>query len=440
MSAEVLPRSLPSLNFCVILPCAVAFFAVLPYNRHRIVSFRRRVGAAGEPNSWEVIFLKNFAKPLCLVCAAALAASLAGCSFFKGDSASSEAASSSAQTVSVYGSASDFDYENFTYSDGLDENGYWTGIRALDYVTLPDDTASIPVERAQIEPSAEDVQAQVDSLLSQNAASVQVTNRAAADGDTVNIDYAGSVGGVAFTGGTSTGYDLTLGSGTFIDGFETQIVGHTPGETFDVTVTFPDNYGESTDAEGNTVTLSGQEAVFTVTLNYISETVLPELTDEWVDASYGESDGVHTVEELRAYFSELLYQDNLKSYILDYLLENSTFTELPKALTDYQVNQCLNYYYSLASYYGYTLDDFVQNVMGYDSIDVLLAEMDDSIDKYSKEALIYQAVAEQLDITPTQEQIDVYSAYVDAYGANYCRMVSVMDAVTETLLAGVQET
>ena len=90
-------------------------------------------------------------------------------------------------------------------------------------------------------------------MLSQNTTTQQVTDRAAADGDTVNIDYAGTVDGVAFTGGTYSGYSLTLGSGSFIDGFEDQIVGHKPGETFDVNVTFPDGYSDSTDADGNAV-------------------------------------------------------------------------------------------------------------------------------------------------------------------------------------------
>ena len=95
----------------------------------------------------------------------------------------------------------------------------------------------------------------------------------------MNINYVGSVNNVELTGGSAENYDLTLGSGTFIDGFEDQIIGHKPGETFDVNVTFPDGYSDSTDASGNTVKLSGQKAVFTVTLNYISESVLPELTD-----------------------------------------------------------------------------------------------------------------------------------------------------------------
>ena len=99
------------------------------------------------------------------------------------------------------------------------------------------------------------------------------------------------------------------------------------------------------------------------------------------------------------------------------------------------MNQCLNYYYTMANYYGYDLDSFVQAAAGYDDANALLDAMSDSITSYAKEALIYQAVAETLDIVPTQEQIDTYSAYTETYGANYCTMVALMDAVTDTLTA-----
>ena len=370
-------------------------------------------------------------KALCLLCAGALALTAAGCSK---SGASSSAASSEA--VSVYGSASDYDYQNFAYSDGLDENGYWSGIKALDYVTLPEDYAAIPLKKADIEPTEEDIQSQIDSVLSQNTTTRQVTDRAAADGDTVNIDYAGTVDGVAFTGGTYSGYSLTLGSGSFIDGFEDQIVGHKPGETFDVNVTFPDGYSDSTDADGNAVVLSNKKAVFSVTLNYISEEILPELTDAWVEEHFGTSDDVHTVEDLRAEFRQMLYQNNLNTAVMDYLLENSTFKSIPQQVMDYQVNQCLNYYSTLAGYYGYDLDGLVQNLLGYESTDDMLAHLESSLEDYSKEALLYQAVAESLDITPTQEQLDAYSDYKDTYGQNYCTMVALMDAVTSTLTSG----
>ena len=379
----------------------------------------------------EVNLLKRiFTRALCLVCAGALALGLAACGS-KADSAASSTASSSS-----LGSASDYDYQNFSYSDGLDENGYWEGIRALDYVTLPEDFASVSVKRSDVEPSSEEVEEQINSLLSQYSTTEEITDRAAASGDTVNIDYVGSVDGVEFTGGTATGYSLTLGSGTFIDGFEDQVVGHKPGETFDVNVTFPDGYNDSTDAEGNTVVLSGKKAVFSVTLNYISEEVLPELTDEWVDSNFGTSNGLHTAEALRAYYQSQLYTSNLNSTVMEYLLENSTFKSIPQEIMDYQVNQCLNYYSTLAGYYGYDLDSLVQNLMGYESTDAMLDSLKDSLTNYSKEALIYQAVAESLDITPTQEQLDTYSSYTDTYGANYCHLVALMDAVTDTLTSG----
>lgn len=372
-------------------------------------------------------------KAVCLFCAGALALTAAGCS----KSAASSSASAGSE-ASVYGSASDYDYQNFAYSDGLDENGYWSGIRALDYVTLPEDYASIPLKKADIEPTEEDVQSQIDSLLSQNTTTQQITDRAAADGDTVNIDYVGTVDGVAFTGGTYSGYSLTLGSGSFIDGFEDQIVGHKPGETFDVNVTFPDGYSDSTDAEGNAVVLSNKKAVFSVTLNYISEEILPELTDAWVEENFSSTDGVHTVEDLRAEYRKMLYQNNLNTAVMNYLLANSTFKDLPKEVTDYQVNQCLNYYYTMAQYYGYDLDSFLQSAAGYNSADDLLDAMSDSITEYAREALLYQAVAEAMDIAPTQEQIDTYSAYTETYGANYCTMVALMDAVSEALTTGAQ--
>ena len=372
-------------------------------------------------------------KAVCLLCVGALALTAAGCS--KSAASSSTSASSEA---SVYGSASDYDYQNFAYSDGLDENGYWSGIRALDYVTLPEDYASIPLKKADIEPTEEDVQSQIDSLLSQNTTTQQITDRAAADGDTVNIDYVGTVDGVAFTGGTYSGYSLTLGSGSFIDGFEDQIVGHKPGETFEVNVTFPDGYSDSTDAEGNAVVLSNKKAVFSVTLNYISEEILPELTDAWVEENFSSTDGVHTVEDLRAEYQKMLYQNNLNTAVMNYLLANSTFKDLPKEVTDYQVNQCLNYYYTMAQYYGYDLDSFLQAAAGYNSADDLLDAMSDSITEYAREALLYQAVAEAMDIAPTQEQIDTYSAYTETYGANYCTMVALMDAVSEALTTGAQ--
>ena len=115
--------------------------------------------------------------------------------------------------------------------------------------------------------------------------------------------------------------------------------------------------------------LSGQKAVFTVTFNYISESVLPELTDSWVASTFGTSNNIYTVEALRAYYQDQLYTSNLNTAVMDDLLENSTFKSIPQQVMDYQVNQCLNYYSTLAGYYGYDLDGLVQNLLGYENTD-----------------------------------------------------------------------
>ncbi len=368
----------------------------------------------------------------CLLCAGALALSLTGC----GSSSSQEASSAASETS--LGLASDYDYANFDYSQNIAANGYWEDVRALDYVTLPEDFAAVPVSKEAVEPTAEEIQQQIDAVLASASTISQITDRAAADGDTVNIDYVGSVDGVEFTGGSYDGFDLDLGSGTFIDGFEEQIVGHMPGESFDVTVTFPDGYRDSTDAGGNTVVLENREAVFRVTLNYISETVTPELTDAWVADYLGESDGLYSVAELEDYFQNYLYRQNLASAISSYLMENASFNGCPDVVRDYQVSECLNYYATTAQYYGLTLDEFIPRYLGYEDADALLSLYEEDILSYCREALLYQAVAESLDLTATDALYEPYSAYADSYGENYLRMYALVENVMENLCDGAK--
>lgn len=378
---------------------------------------------------------------LCVLLAVAAAVCILAACFTltkKQNSSSSSSAASTAPTQSAYGTVDSFDYQNFTYSDGLDANGYRTGITAQDYVTLPDNVAALPIKKADVTPSNSDVQARIDSLLSQYSTTQAVTDRAAQNGDTVNIDYAGAVDGVAFTGGTYQGYDLTLGSGSFITGFEDQIVGHNTGDTFDVTVTFPDGYDASTDSDGNTVELSGKEAVFRVTVNSISEPVTPELTDEWVDSTFGTSDDVHTVEELKAFFSRALYDQNLEDAIMDALLDTADFKDVPKRISDYYICMFLNYYSQLATYYSTDLNTLAQ-AQGYASADAMLGASDSVITHLSKQDLLYQAIAETQGIEPTQEQLDAATASYSgsSYGDNFIHQTALQTAVMEWLKAHV---
>ena len=380
---------------------------------------------------------RNTKMLLGVVCAVAalLCVVIAFFTLTKKQSGTAGSSASSTASVSAYGKVEDFDYDSFDYSDGLDDNGYWTGINALDYVALPEDVAAMPLSRADVEPTEDEIQTQIDTLLNQYATTQTVTGRAAQSGDIANIDYSGSVDGVVFNGGTATGYDLTLGSGSFIDGFEDQIIGHNVGDTFDVTVTFPDSYGNSTDAEGNPITLSGKEAVFRVTLNSLSQSVVPELTDDWVDSNFGTSDDLHTADGLRQYFDSALYTNNLDNAVMNYLLDNSTFQSIPTEITSYYIRMFLHYHSQLAAQYGLDLQSYAQ-AKGYADADAMLADSDAYFEHLAKQDLVFQAIAQQLGITPTQEQIDSANAnYADTYGAQRSMLNALQLAVLDTLEA-----
>ena len=373
--------------------------------------------------------MKHLRSAAALAAALALAVTAAGC----GASSSSSQATSSA----ALGPAANYDYQNFTYSQGLTAEGRWEGVRALDYVTLPDDFAAIPLKKADIEPTEEDIQSLWDNLLESNRIQQPVTGRAAEEGDIANIDYSGTVDGVVFTGGTAEGYDLTLGSGTFIPGFEDQIVGHNIGDSFDVTVTFPDDYGDSTDEAGNTITLSGKEAVFRVTLNSLAVSVLPEATDAWVEENFGASNGLHTVAELDQYFHDNLYTSNLTNAVVDYLTENSQVSSIPDVVRNYQVCSQLSYYNSYASMFGYeTLDEFLSGFMGYDNADALLADTEQDVLNSCNQLLIFQAVAESLDLAPTDAELETYASYTETMGEGYVHLLALQDRVLSTLRDG----
>lgn len=373
--------------------------------------------------------MKHLRSAAALAAALALAVTAAGC----GASSSSSQATSSA----ALGPAANYDYQNFTYSQGLTAEGRWEGVRALDYVTLPEDFAAIPLKKVDIEPTEEDIQSLWDNLLESNRIQQPVTGRAAEEGDIANIDYSGTVDGVVFTGGTAEGYDLTLGSGTFIPGFEDQIVGHNIGDSFDVTVTFPDDYGDSTDEAGNTITLSGKEAVFRVTLNSLAVSVLPEATDAWVEENFGASNGLHTVAELDQYFHDNLYTSNLTNAVVDYLTENSQVSSIPDVVRNYQVCSQLSYYNSYASMFGYeTLDEFLSGFMGYDNADALLADTEQDVLNSCNQLLIFQAVAESLDLAPTDAELETYASYTETMGEGYVHLLALQDRVLSALRDG----
>ena len=396
------------------------------------------------------IFSRSLAAALC----AGMALSLAACS---STAASSQSAASSEAAGSEASSAASAPVDpdplaqkaaDFNYSAALDENGYFTGVRALDYVTLPADYKALSVSAADVQVTDDELQTNLDYILSQFAETEQDTESTIQNGDSVNIDYVGSVDGIEFTGGNTNGQGATVtaGSTQYVDDFLTQIIGHKPGETFDVVVTFPDGYNDSTDANGNPIKLAGQEAVFSVTINYIAKSVTPELTDEFIskniDPKYGS-----TVEEFKDTVRKDVADANLEKYVTNYLTQNTVYAdELPEAVTEYSSMMVLNYYCGYASAKNQTLTQFIQENLDADSIQALLDSNKEAIDNQAKRFLLYQALAEDQGLDCTDDDVKAYfedlgttdySDYQNFYGTNYLRMNAVGDKAFNNILANV---
>ena len=396
------------------------------------------------------IFSRSLAAALC----AGMALSLAACS---STAASSQSAASSEAAGSEASSAASAPVDpdplaqkaaDFNYSAALDENGYFTGVRALDYVTLPADYKALSVSAADVQVTDDELQTNLDYILNQFAETEQDTESTIQNGDSVNIDYVGSVDGIEFTGGNTNGQGTTVtaGSTQYVDDFLTQIIGHKPGETFDVVVTFPDGYNDSTDANGDPIKLAGQEAVFSVTINYIAKSVTPELTDEFVskniDPKYGS-----TVEEFKDTVRKDVADANLEKYVTNYLTQNAVYAdELPEAVTEYSSMMVLNYYCGYASAKNQTLTQFIQENLDADSIQALLDSNKEAIDNQAKRFLLYQALAEDQGLDCTDDDVKAYfedlgntdySDYQNFYGTNYLRMNAVGDKAFNNILANV---
>jgi len=317
------------------------------------------------------------------------------------------------------------DYENFDINSIYDEQGNLKGIKATDYVTLPEDYEAIPVTVADYEPTDEQMESYVNAFMEAQATVTQVTDRAIADGDTVNIDYVGSVDGVKFTGGDTQGLgvDVVAGSTDYVDDFLTKIIGHKPGENFDIQVTFPVGYTDGTDAEGNTVVLENKEAVFNITVNYIQESAVPELTDEWVVEQFGDQ-GLTGKDDVYNTIKLYYCQQNLYTFVTNYLMENSVFAdELPQKLLDYSAAAQLYALNAQFSSGGGTVTQYLE-LFGYSSTEAYLDEYAEAILTDVKSCLLSQLLSDTMDIHMTAEEAaeylgDNYDALVESYGERY---------------------
>lgn len=226
-----------------------------------------------------------------------------------------------------------------------------------------------------------------------------IMDRAVETGDTVNIDYEGKKDDVAFDGGTAQGYDLTIGSGSFIAGFEDGLIGVMPGETVDLNLTFPENYGKSD--------LAGQAVVFTVTVNYIQPAQDGEFSDE-VISNFG-IDGVTNEEELRQYAYDYLnenaqqnYESNVQQAVMDAFMANNIFTSVPEALVQKYSDAAESSITSMASAYGVDGDTFTQYYYGQDLASFLATYSEEA----AKQDIALQAVANKENLNISDEELD----------------------------------
>lgn len=280
-----------------------------------------------------------------------------------------------------------------------------------DYITISQYKGVEAEAGDTTEVTDEDVDTQIDSTR-QMYAELENVDRPAENGDTVTIDYVGTLNGEAFEGGSSEDYQLELGSGTFIDGFEDGIVGHSAGETFDLNLTFPDDYG-STD-------LAGKDVVFTVTLKTVSISNVPELNDEFVQSI---SEDSSTVEEYREEVRQMLEDNYAESAQLTLtenawsaVMDNTEVKQYPDGAVDEMKNTIREQYQNMADSYGMEFADFLSSYMGMDE-DTFEEQLQTAAENQVKQDLIVDLIIdeENLDVSDAALE-EIYNQYVEDYG------------------------
>lgn len=223
------------------------------------------------------------------------------------------------------------------------------------------------------------------------------------DGDVVNIDYAGKVGGVAFQGGTDTDSFLKIGSNSFIPGFESSLIGKQIGTTVDINVTFPNPYTPNT-------SLSGADAVFTVTLNYFGKEK-EGIDDEYVKRYF--SAYATSVDSLKQYFRDAITDDkkaDLEEEMWDYLIttviDNSTYTKILPEDVDFYYNLSMSQFHQYAQMYGLTDEQLYNKYYDATELDYngFLQKCREQAEQSVKEYMALQAIVKAENITFTPEE------------------------------------
>jgi len=282
-----------------------------------------------------------------------------------------------------------------------EEMKYLSDIKAKDYVILGN-YEELEVEVAEPEVTDEYLEGYLTYIMMNSATYEPVTGRSVQSGDVVDIDFEGKMNGVAFDGGSAEGYELTIGSGQFIPGFEDGVIGMEIGETKDLDLNFPDPYT-------NNMELSGAPVVFTVTLNSISEPKAAELTDEYVAGLNIE--GCETVEDYRGYVYDGLleqaragYEEEKLDAALTAMEERCVFEEPPSGLVGRLKDMLLSSAETYAGMSNLEIGDYVSRAYGGDAEDY-----EETLSEQAKEMarsyLMVSAIADKEKIKVTDEEL-----------------------------------
>lgn len=303
----------------------------------------------------------------------------------------------------------------------IDENGvvFTAKVYTKPEVTI-DGYKGIEVTRKVDEVTDEAVNAEIEKVQKRNARTEEVTDRPAQLGDTVNIDYEGFNAGVAFDGGKAEGYALTLGSGSFIPGFEDAIVGHSVGESFDIEVTFPEEY--------HAEELKGAAVTFKINLHGISAQILPELDDEFAK-DVSEFD---TLDEYKADVKAKLVEaankkaDNeVESQLIEALTEKLV-AEIPEPMFVAETENFVRDYDNRLRMQGLKLDDYLKYTGM--SLDDIRAQMRPRAESQVKTRLALEKIAQLENVTVADEEIDAECAKLaEAYGMEVDKVKSLVD-------------
>ncbi len=253
----------------------------------------------------------------------------------------------------------------------------------------------LEVEKAEVAVSDAQVQAELDRM-AQNVSSTETVERAAQMGDTANIDFEGFDNGVPFEGGKGDNFDLKLGSGSFVPGFEEQVVGMSAGEEKDIDITFPEDYHKD---------LAGKAVVFHVKVNKVTETIVPEMDDEFAK-DVSEFD---TLEELKADIrakalekAEKNAQTNFETACVDKAAENTT-VDMPNALVERELDTQMERFAYQLQMGGYSMEQYAK-MMGGD-VSTMRNAFRPNAEKQAKISVTLEKIAEVEGVTVSEEDI-----------------------------------